>query len=98
MNRCFKRLFIDFELFARRKNKYSTSVIVYENGIGADYLNWLVQVIPEEIDIVQLKWMSNLRIRHKDIQRDLLLSYKSIFFHSPGEVLQAKLLQYLQVL
>lgn len=96
MNRLIKRLFLDFELFDRRKNKKSTSLIVYENGIGSDYLNWLEKVIPEEVDIIQLKWGSNLRIRNKDIERAFLLSYKNIFFHSPGEVLQAKLLQYLK--
>jgi len=96
-NRYIKELFFNFRISTHITNHNAKSVFIFEESLTSKYLDWFSQVLPEQVDLIELK--KNLSFPSKEtnlssIQK--LLKYERIFFHSPGEVLQNKCLQMLE--
>ena len=66
------------------------ATVVYENSLKSDYLDWLNLVVPHNINIIKLKWRFRILKPFKNLH--LLDTYQNIFFHSPGEIMQSKLI------
>ena len=52
--RKLKRLLFNFRIIERRITKNAQCAIIFENGIGSDYFNWIEAVVPDGVDIIQL--------------------------------------------
>lgn len=101
IRRYVKNFLFNFLAINKRKNINSKVVLVFENGASSDYFSWLSNVVPEHIDIIELKKNFSLTgfeyISNRIILKNMFfLKYDYIFFHSPGEVLQKKLINFLK--
>lgn len=96
MFRKLKRLLFNFRIIERRITKNAQCAIIFENGIGSDYFNWIETVVPDEVDIIQLG-LTPILFGSLISQAEVswLLRYENLFFHSPGEELQANLISVL---
>ncbi|MGB0879639.1 MAG: hypothetical protein ACPGTO_03645 [Polaribacter sp.] len=90
MYRAIKRLLFDFTIIEKRVRNDAIATVVYENSFKSNYFEWLNLVVPKEINIIKLKWRFKLLNPFKNLH--LLDTYQKIFFHSPGEVMQSKLI------
>lgn len=96
MNRVIKELFFEFSLTEQRVINNAIAAVVFENSMKSDYFYWLNSVVPENINIIKLKWRFRLLKPLNNLH--LLGDYQHILFHSPGEVLQRELISKLQTL
>lgn len=99
MNRLLKNIFLDYDIYEQRVIEGATSAVVYECGLFSDYLNWLLRCMPVGVDIIELRSVLKRKKRNSTSNSNLnkLGAYRNLFFHSPGEVLQRKLLENLRL-
>lgn len=94
MFRTLKKILFSFRIIERRVEKNAKSVIIFENGFSSsDYYSWVNSIAPTNVNIIQLE-LNPIYFNPPSRQAEVLslLKYKNIFFHSPGEEMQAKLL------
>ena len=94
MNRLIKNTLLYYRFRERRVTKNAKYVVLFERGLFRDYFDWIVKSVPQDIDIIELRPRPFFVNKHATLDYcKILLQYKLILFHSPGESLQHKCLK-----